>query len=164
MLHTGLTNGVDRSDRPRLSYCSCPISSGVLHAFVQGELQWFRGSLHVCRGISLWSFELWFSGLHSLLEHGFVSDVSSCCPCLRGPRLVFSKWSCSLPLFVFWSLIGVSFYSLLFIFFSLGLLYVGVVNALIKGEIEDHVSFEDRWMVASWCDKWLTPLCGLILG
>jgi hypothetical protein len=23
---------------------------------------------------------------------------------------------------------------------------VGVVNALIKGEIEDHVWFEDRWM------------------
>jgi hypothetical protein len=26
-----------------------------------------------------------------LLEHGFVSDVSSRCPCLRGPRLVFFK-------------------------------------------------------------------------
>jgi hypothetical protein len=26
---------------------------------------------------------------------------------------------------------------------------VCVVNALIKGEIEDHVWFEDRWMVAS---------------
>jgi hypothetical protein len=30
-----------------------------------------------------------FGGLCSLLEHGFVSDVSSRCPCLRGPRLVF---------------------------------------------------------------------------
>jgi hypothetical protein len=29
------------------------------------------------------------------------------------------------------------------------LLYVGVINALIKGEIEDHVWFEDRWMIAS---------------
>jgi hypothetical protein len=28
-------------------------------------------------------------------------------------------------------------------FFSLVLLHVGVVNALIKGEIEDHVWFED---------------------
>jgi hypothetical protein len=37
--------------------------------------------------------------------------------------------------------------------FSLGLLYVCVVNALIKGEIEDHVRFEDRWMVASGCDE-----------
>jgi hypothetical protein len=29
---------------------------------------------------------------------------------------------------------------------------------------EDHVWFEDRWMVASLCDEWLTTLCGLILG
>jgi hypothetical protein len=27
-----------------------------------------------------------------------------------------------------------------------------VVNALIKREIEDHVWFEDQWMVTSWCD------------
>jgi hypothetical protein len=91
MLHTGLTSGVDRSDSSGLSCCSCPDSSGVLHAFVQGELHWFRGSLHVCRGSSLWFFELWFGGLRSLLEHSFVSDVSSRCPCLRGPRLVFFK-------------------------------------------------------------------------
>jgi hypothetical protein len=30
---------------------------------------------------------------------------------------------------------------------------VGVLNALIKGEIEDLVWFEDRWMVASLCDE-----------
>jgi hypothetical protein len=140
------------------------VSSGVLHAFVQGELHWFRGSLHVCKGSSLWFFELWFGGLCSLLEHSFVSNVSSRCPCLRGPRLVFFKWSCSFPLFGFRSLVGVSFCSFLFFFFSLLLLYVGVVNALIKGEIEDHVWFEDPWMVASLCDEWLTNLCGLILG
>jgi hypothetical protein len=29
-------------------------SSSGLHAFVQGELHWFRGALHVCRGSSLW--------------------------------------------------------------------------------------------------------------
>jgi hypothetical protein len=29
---------------------------------------------------------------------------------------------------------------------------------------EDHVWFEDRWMVASLCDECLTTLCGLILG
>jgi hypothetical protein len=28
-----------------------------------------------------------------------------------------------------------------------------VVNALIKGEIEDHVWFEERWKIASWCDE-----------
>jgi hypothetical protein len=36
--------------------------------------------------------------------------------------------------------------------YSLMLLLVGVLNALIKGEIEDHVWFEDRWMVASLRD------------
>jgi hypothetical protein len=45
------------------------VSSRGLHAFVQGELHWFRGNLHVCRGSSLWFFELWFGGLRSLLEH-----------------------------------------------------------------------------------------------
>jgi hypothetical protein len=29
-------------------------SSSGLHAFVQVELHWFKGSLHVCRGSSLW--------------------------------------------------------------------------------------------------------------
>jgi hypothetical protein len=29
---------------------------------------------------------------------------------------------------------------------------------------EDHVWFEDRWMVASLCDERLTTSCGLILG
>jgi hypothetical protein len=29
---------------------------------------------------------------------------------------------------------------------------------------EDHVWFEDRCMVASLCDEWLTTFCGLILG
>jgi hypothetical protein len=112
-------------------------------------IHWFKGSLHVCRGSSLWFFEFWFGGLRCLLEHSFVSDVSSRCPCLRGPRLVFFRWSFSLPLFGFRSLVGASFYLFLFFFFSLELLYVCVVNALIKGEIEDHLWFEDRWMVAS---------------
>jgi hypothetical protein len=128
MLHTGLTGGVGWSDRSGLSYCSCPVSSGVLHAFVQVELHWFRGSLHVCRGSSLWFFELWFGGLCSLLEHSFVSDVSSRCPCLRGPRPFFFKWSCSLLLLGFRSLVGVSFYSFLFFLLSLVLLFVGVVK------------------------------------
>jgi hypothetical protein len=84
----------------------------------------------------------------------FVSNVSSRCPCLRGPRLVLLQ---VILLFAFlwlsitcWSfLLLVSF----LFFFSLVTNYVGVVNALIKGEIEDHVWFEDRWMVASLCDE-----------
>jgi hypothetical protein len=43
------------------------------------------------RGSSLWFFEILFGGLRSLLEHSFVSDVSSRWPCIRGPRLVFFK-------------------------------------------------------------------------
>jgi hypothetical protein len=54
-------------------------------------------------------FVLWFGGLRSLLEHNFVSNVSSHCRCLRGPRLIFFKWSCSLPFLGFWALVGVSF-------------------------------------------------------
>jgi hypothetical protein len=50
----------------------------------QGELAYMQGEFFVV-------FELWFGGLHSSFEHGFVSDVSSRCPCLRGPRLIFFK-------------------------------------------------------------------------
>jgi hypothetical protein len=53
-------------------------------ALAQGELAYVQGELFVV-------FELWFGGLRSLFEHGFVSDVSSRCPCLRGPRIVFLK-------------------------------------------------------------------------
>jgi hypothetical protein len=45
----------------------------------------------MCAGGLFVVFELWIGGLCSLLECGFVSDVSSHCPCLRGPRLVFFK-------------------------------------------------------------------------
>jgi hypothetical protein len=51
---------------------------------VQGELACVQGELFVV-------FEIWFGGLRSLLKHSFVSDVSSRCHCLRGPRLVFFK-------------------------------------------------------------------------
>jgi hypothetical protein len=53
--------------------------------------------------------------------------------------------------FGFQSLIGVSLCSFLFFSFLSGY-YMCVVNALINGEIEDHVWFEDQWMFASWCD------------
>jgi hypothetical protein len=47
----------------------------------------------------------------------------------------------------------IPFYSFLFVSFPLVLLYVGVFNALIRREIEDHVWLENQWMVASWCDE-----------
>jgi hypothetical protein len=89
-------------------------------ALVQGECDLAQGELAYVQGELFVVFELWFGGSHSLLEHGFVSDVSSRCPCLRGSRLVFFKWSCTLPFFGFRSLIEVPFYSFLFFsFFSL---------------------------------------------
>jgi hypothetical protein len=65
----GLTGVGNRPDRfvPRVGTCS--------------------GGVCICEGGAL----VCFGGLCSLLEHGFVSDVSSCCPCLRGSRLVFFK-------------------------------------------------------------------------
>jgi hypothetical protein len=108
-----------------------------------------RGNCIGSGGSSLWFVELWFGGLRSLLEHSFVSDVSSHCPCLSGPRLVFFKWSCSLPLFGIRSFVGVSFYSFLFFYFSIVLLYVGVVNALIKGGL--------RTMCGSRTGGWSLP-------
>jgi hypothetical protein len=55
--------------------------------------------------------------------------------------------------FVFQSLVGVSFSRFFSFLFLFGYQNVCVVNALIKGEIERHVWFEDRWMVASLCDE-----------
>jgi hypothetical protein len=49
--------------------------------------------------------------------------------------------------------LSLAFDHLLEFSFSLRLQILCVVNALIKGEIEDHVWFEDQWMVASWCDE-----------
>jgi hypothetical protein len=70
----------------------------------------------ICAGGAL----VCFGSLCSLLEHSFVSDVSSRCPCLRGLRFVFLKWSCSLSFsrlsIAYWSF----FWSFLFFFlFSL---------------------------------------------
>jgi hypothetical protein len=65
-----------------MKWLACIRPGGV--ALVQGELACVQGELVVV-------FEFWFGGLCSLLEHSFVVNVSSRCPCLRGPRLVFFK-------------------------------------------------------------------------
>jgi hypothetical protein len=126
---------------------------GCITALVQGECALAQGEFAYVQGELFVVFELWFGGLSSLHEHGFVAEASSRCPCLRGPRLVFLKSSCSLLFFGFRSLVEVPFYS----FFSFPFLFhyqiLCVVNSVIKGEIEDHVWFEDRWMLASWCDE-----------
>jgi hypothetical protein len=63
-------------------------SPGCIAALVHGECALAQGELAYVQGELFVVFELWFGGLRSLFEHGFVSDVSSHCPCLRGPRLV----------------------------------------------------------------------------
>jgi hypothetical protein len=60
-------------------------------ALVQGECALAQGELAYVQGELFVLFELWIDGLRSLHEHGFVSDVSSRCPYLRGLRLVFFK-------------------------------------------------------------------------
>jgi hypothetical protein len=137
-------------------------SSSGLHTFVQGEMHWFMGSMHVCRGSSLWfsSFGLWFA---------LFAWASFCLGCVDSLPLPKGSEICLLQVillfaFVWLSITCWSFYLFVSFFFSLVLLFVVVGNVLIKGEIEDHVWFEDRRMVASWCDEWLTTLCGLILG
>jgi hypothetical protein len=79
----GLTALCRRSNRPGhveqfLLFAAFPC---CIAALAQGELAYVQGELFVV-------FELWFGSWRSLFEHGFVSDVSSRCPCLRGPRLV----------------------------------------------------------------------------
>jgi hypothetical protein len=110
-------------------------------ALVHGELACVQGELFVV-------FELWFGDLCSLLEHGFVSDVSSRFPCLRGPSLVFFKWSCSLPFFCIRSLVRVyfsCFFSFPFLFDYQNVCVLSMHSS--RGEIESHVWFEDQWMV-----------------
>jgi hypothetical protein len=83
---SGLTALFRRSNRPG------HVEQFLLFAtFVQGECALAQGELAYVQGELFVVLELWFGGLRSLFEHGFVSDVSSRCPCLRGPRLVFFK-------------------------------------------------------------------------
>jgi hypothetical protein len=97
----------------------------------------------------------------AILEH-FISVVSSRSPCLRGPRYFSIKWSffgfCLAfdHLFEFF----VRFFSF---YFSLNWLLVCVVNALIKGEIEDRSvrgpvdGRSWQWRVIDnvvWTDSW----------
>jgi hypothetical protein len=125
---TGLTGFGNRSGRfvPRVGTCSmgvCICAGGLLYALV------------VCA--------LCFSII-------FVSDVSSRCPCLWGPRLVFPQ---VILLFAF----PLAFDRLLM--FLLVVCFVFLFSLVTKcvccqcthqggGGIEDHVWFEDRWMVA----------------
>jgi hypothetical protein len=93
-----------------------------------------------------------------------------CLGCVESLPLPKGSETCLLQVFLPFAFLwlSIAYWSFLFIhFFLISFLlgyYLCVFNALIRGEIEDHAWFEDRWMVASRCDEWLTTLCGLILG
>jgi hypothetical protein len=108
----------------------------------------------------------------AILEH-FISVMSSCCPCLRGPRCFSLKWS-----FIDFCLAFDHLFEFFSLFFSFSLfsewLLVCVVNALIKGEIEDRSirgpvdGHSWLWWVIDnvvWTDSWPSIAgagCGLI--
>jgi hypothetical protein len=162
----GLTALYRRSNRPGQSeqfFAVCCIP--VLHCCIcSGGVCFGSGGACICAGGALCGVRVLVRWFALCAWAWFCLGCVEPLPLPKGPRLVFFKWSCSLPFFGFQSLVEIPFYLFLFFSFSLVLLHVGVVNALIMGEIEDHAWFEDRWMVASLCDEWLTTLCGLILG
>jgi hypothetical protein len=128
---------------PCFKWCFACIRPGGV-ALVQGELACVQGELFVVFRALVWWFALFAGALF-------------CLRCVEPLPLPKGSVTCLLQVILLFAfvrfLVGVSFYSFLFFFFSLLLLCMGVVNALIKGEIEDHVWFEDRWMVASLCDE-----------
>jgi hypothetical protein len=137
-----------------------------------GRNAFFRGSLHSCiwelffAWILVVLFCRWCRALlphleeSAILEH-FISVVSSRFPCLKGPGYFPSD----LFLAFVWLLItclSCSFVSFHFLF-SMNFLLVCVVNALIKGEIEDRSvrrSVDGRswlwWVIDNmvWTDSW----------
>jgi hypothetical protein len=110
---------------------------------VQGELACVQGELFVV-------FELWFGGSRSLLELCFCLGCVEPLPLPKGSETCLIQ--VILPFAFFWLSIACWSFFLFVSFLSAFLscyFHAGVVNALIKGEILDHVWFEDRWMVAS---------------
>jgi hypothetical protein len=152
MLGIDLTGGGDWSDQSELSCCStlfqvvfCMHSSRG-SCIGSGELACVQWELFVVFRALFWWFALFAGALF-------------CLGCVEPLPLPKGSLTCLLQVILLFAFVGLSiacwsfFLFVSFRFFSLMLLYVGVVNALIKGEIEDHLWFEDRWMVASLCDE-----------
>jgi hypothetical protein len=94
-------------------------------------------------------------GLCSLLQHNFCLGCVEPLPLPMGSETCFSSSDLALCLsFGFRSLVDVSFSCLFcFPFLSSYQMCVLSMHSSRGGGIEDHVSFEDQWMVASWCDE-----------
>jgi hypothetical protein len=125
----------------------CPVL-----ALVQGKYAYVQGSSCMLWWLVLFAWA-WF-----------------CLGCVEPLPLPKGSETCLLQVILFFAFLRLSiscwslFLLVSFLFlFSLVTICV-CCQCTHQGGIEDHVWFEDRWMVASWCDEWLTTLCGLILG
>jgi hypothetical protein len=123
------------------------------------------GGACMCVGGALLVFELWFGGLRSLLEHSFVLDVSSRCPWLRGPRLVFFMWSFSL--LVWLSIACWSFFLFVYFLFLFCQVTISVCcqcthqggdwgPCVVRGPVDGR--FLVWWVIDNvvWTDSWLS--------
>jgi hypothetical protein len=98
----------------------------VLHCCIgSGVVCFSSGGACICAGELFVVFDLWFGGLCSLFEHGFVSDVSSRCPCLRGRDLSSSSDLALRLSLALDRLLRFLFICFFFFFFSLVLPHVG---------------------------------------
>jgi hypothetical protein len=134
----------------------------------------FRGSLHSCFGSSLSRLELlcaflfcrWCRALLPQLEESaswaFCLGCVELSPLPQGTETLSLKWS----YFGFCSTL-ITCLSSLFVFSS-SLFYEFVTMCVLsmqssRGRLRTEAS-EDQWMVAPWCDEWLTTWCGLTPG
>jgi hypothetical protein len=153
MLGTGLTGGGDRSDRCELKLLQLPRFKVVCMLSSRGRC---IGSGGAC--MCAWGAPCGFSRFALMVCTLSLSFF--CLECVEPLPLPKGSEACLVQVILLFAFVWLPiacwsffvFVSFLFLF-SLVTLFVGVVNALIKGEIEDHVWFEDRWMVASLCDE-----------
>jgi hypothetical protein len=126
----------------------------VLHCSISsGGVCFGSGGACICAGGALCGVRALVQWIALFVLAWFCLGCVESLPLPKGPETCLLQVILFFTFFGFRSLVEVSFYSFLFFSFSLVLLYVGVLNALMKGEIEDHMWFEDRWMVASLCDE-----------
>jgi hypothetical protein len=117
----------------------------------------------ICPGWALVCFEFCFGGLCSFVVSVFCLGCVEPLPLPKGTE-TFLFQVILLFAFVWLSIACSSFFVRFFSFtFSLWLSNV-CCQCTHQGGDWGPMWFEERWMVPSWCDEWLTTLCGLTLG
>jgi hypothetical protein len=116
-----------RSDWSELSCCSCSVLFKWFACIGSGGVALVQGELACVQGELFVVFELFrVCLLQVILLFAFVWLSIAC-------------WS--FLLFVY------------FLFLFTRVTICGCCQCTHQGEIEDHVWFEDQWMVTSWCDE-----------